>query len=465
MREKIQKIVKSEITWEVLFLGFLFCFFMGWAIFMPYNSCPDEDQRNRVALFIYDNWRLPHGGDPAIRNEIWGFSYAFNPILSYMIGGVFMKITSVFTTDTAWLVLASRMVSVLSGMGTAWFAIRIGKKLFSGTKRVLFVAIVTLLPGAVFVNSYINCDALALFSIAIMVYMWIRGMETQWDLRYCVGLGVGVSVCALSYYNAYGVILSSILFFAFSVLFCFRKQWDFKTMFKKGLLISAVVLALAGWWFIRNAVLYDGDILGMRTTSYYGELYAQDGMKPSQRISAANAGLSLWEMLIHGYNSTGVGWLQQSLTSFIGCFGQLDMPLPLWITQPYLCFLGIGFVGSMIHFPTDFALKKDGRWKIMGMFRWCMMIAVIIPFVLNMVYSYTSDYQPQGRYSLPMLLPLAYFVTSGTGNLLEVWVKNKKLREVVYAGLSAVLLLIALYAYFKVIRGSVAYLTNALIQF
>lgn len=42
-----------------------------------------------------------------------------------------------------------------------------------------------------------------------------------------------------------------------------------------------------------------------------------------------------------------------------------------------------------------------------------MLIACIIPNVLNVIYSYGSDYQPQGRYSLPMLIPFGFLVTLG----------------------------------------------------
>lgn len=462
MREKSKRILKSEITWEILFLAFLFCFYVGWAYLIPYDACPDEDQRNRVAKFIYENWRLPHGADPAIRNEIWGFSYAFNPILPYMIGAVFMKITSLVTTDAAWLVLASRMVSVLSGVGAGWFVIRIGKRLFDGTKRVFFIGLVTLLPGAVFVYSYVNCDAMAMFSISIIVYAWVKGMDTEWDGKYCSLLAVGISVCALSYYNAYGFILCSILFFCFSILFCFRKQWDYKTLLKKGIFVSCIVLLLISWWFIRNAILYDGDLLGMRTSSYYGELYAQDGMKPSQRVSAQAAGLSLWEMLTEGYN-TEISWLKQVVVSFIGCFGHMDLNMPTAITIGFLAVMCVGVLGAVLHFRTDFTVRKEKEWRITGVFNWCMLIAMVIPVILNIIYSYTSDYQPQGRYSLPMLIPLAYFVTKGIDNWLNVFIKNEKVKEIVYVVLGAAILIAVLYVYKTVIRFT--YLPDPLIQF
>ena len=42
-----------------------------------------------------------------------------------------------------------------------------------------------------------------------------------------------------------------------------------------------------------------------------------------------------------------------------------------------------------------------------------MIFCMIMPFILSLYYSYATDYQPQGRYILPMLLPFAYYCVRG----------------------------------------------------
>ena len=98
----------------------------------------------------------------------------------------------------------------------------------------------------------------------------------------------------------------------------------------------------------------------------------------------------------------------------------------------------------------------------MGLFNWCMLIAMIIPNVLNLVYSYSSDYQTQGRYSLPMLIPLAYFVTSGLSVLLRPLKKKKIIEEIVFAILALLVFVAVLYVYKVYIRYT--YLPNPLIK-
>ena len=64
-----------------------------------------------------------------------------------------------------------------------------------------------------------------------------------------------------------------------------------------GLLITAFVAAIAGWWFIRGYIIYDGDILGMRTSSQYAEMYAVEELKPSNRQTIQSTGMSILGMM------------------------------------------------------------------------------------------------------------------------------------------------------------------------
>mgnify|MGYP006892997584 CR=1 FL=1 len=68
---------------------------------------------------------------------------------------------------------------------------------------------------------------------------------------------------------------------------------------------------------------------------------------------------------------------------------------------------------------------------------------MIIPNILNAYYSYASDYQPQGRYSLPMIVPLTYFMVMGYGNLFDVQIKKESLRKKIYAAICVALAVLA----------------------
>ncbi|MBR5338208.1 MAG: glycosyltransferase family 39 protein [Lachnospiraceae bacterium] len=382
-------------------------FYGAWMLVQPYGVAPDETMRYDIPMYIYKFGVLPGGDDPLLIDNAWGLSYAYFPILSYMISALFMKAVSVFSTEPVVLLMAARSISLLCGVGTAFMSLKIGRKLFGNRMGLLFAVFVAFLPQNIFISSYVNNDALAIFSTSLIVWFWIRGIETRWDIKACIGLAVSISICALSYYNAYGFILCSIiLFFA-----------SYKTVDKKTALIVGIVFVLAGWWFIRNAVLYEGDFLGMRTCDAVAELHAWPEVRPSALSTPMSQGMSIFDMLFK------TNWIFSVAGSFIGCFGGMDVKLPMWMYIVAGVFFLVGIILLAIKGRDIFSSKKGNTflpgffgnegYGTRALFSWIMLLAIIIPNILNMYNSYANDYQPQGRYSLPMIIPLFYFITLG----------------------------------------------------
>lgn len=453
---------------EWIFVGAVFLFVFLWAALQPFDVSPDERMRYEIVEYLCKYGRLPHGGDPELRNQIWGISYAFNPIISYMISAVFVKITSIFTSQEMVLVVAARMVNVLFTTGTAWLTLKIGKRLFPKEGKWLFAVLVMFLPGLLFVGSYVNNDAMALFSAALICYTWVRYLDEGWSVKNCIRLGVGLSICLLSYYNAYGWILVSFLLFTFTALFCEGKAWNFKFWLKRGLVVAAVAAVLAGWWFVRNGILYNGDILGMKTSSEYAQLYAQEGFKPSQRMTPRKQGMSLWEMLWYVPGQWNHNWLITVLVSFVGTFGYMTVFMPYGMSKLYLIIYILGGAGILFSLRMFGFRKKHvfqsraavggqsvrikavtvlPEWDKLRIFNTAMLGAMAIPPVLLLQYAWASDFQAQGRYLLPMVLPMMYFVTKGYGNLLERLVKKESVRKGIYGAACVLLVLLAVYTF------------------
>ncbi|RHO78715.1 hypothetical protein DW073_05840 [Ruminococcus sp. AF45-4BH] len=446
------KKISTETVVEILFFLFLLVFYLMWARVQPNGAGPDEPMRYQIAYYIYEHGSLPVGDDPAVRNIVWGISYAFSPILDYMIAAVFMKLVSFITTVPFALLMAARFVNILLGLGTVWLALDMGKRLFDRRKAWIFAAFVGLLPGSLFVFTYVNCDALAVFSTAVIVYAWVRYLTEGWTYKNCIILAIGVAVCTLSYYNAYGFILCSIFFFGITLFMEAKQKGNYGDFAKKGLLVCVIVMILAAWWFVRNAILYDGDFLGMNASSICAEKYAKPAYKPSEKQTPQMAGYTLWDMLNQGFpKSEGFSWVELVSQSFVGRFGNMNVFMPKWLINNYMDFIKAGFLLIFLHPVKTFTLRVKKQWSVKGMFNWFMLIAMIIPNILNAYYSYASDYQPQGRYSLPMLIPMTYFMVMGYGNLFDVTVKNEKVRKGVYAAICVALMVLALFVFFTVI--------------
>ena len=413
---KRETIKEKRVEW--LFLAGLCVFYFMWAYIQPLNASPDEEMRYLIPKFIFKHGTLPVGADPEIMNMVWGNSYGFNPIFSYIVSAIFMKAISFFSSEVFALLMAARTASVMFGVGTAAVTIKISKKLFEKNScRWLFVVLITMWPQMIYISSYVNTDAFALFTTACVIYSWILGLESNWSYKHCAYLGVALGLCALSYYNAYGFLVMSLVIFVFSVLLSTTLEvpWHKKVgiLIKKGMFILLITLACAGWWFVRSFILYDGDIFGMAACNACAELYAAPEYKPSLRVTPFSQGMSLKTMLL------SEGWLKRTLYSFIGYFGYFDYPLKWWMYKFYNRLILLGGIGTLIHVRSVFFQWKTEKWSKEKLFNWVMAVSMIFPVLLSLYYSYYSDFQPQGRYILPIMIPFAYFLTVGFQKLVS----------------------------------------------
>lgn len=473
MKTKIKWEKLGERKFESIFMALVTIFLITWAVVTPHNFSPDEEMRYKVVDYIFRHNALPHGGDPEVMDASWGISYAFYPMLSYMVSYVFMKIVSIFTMNAHAILVAARMAEVLFGVGTAYYTMKIGKHFFKGAYEKMFLCLVTLLPGGFVLFTYINCDSLSLLATAMLIYSWIKGLEDEWSYKSCAFLAVGVSICALSYYNAYGVVLATVLVFCFSILFCEEKKWNFKKMFTRGLFITAIVAVLAGWWFARNYVLYDGDFLGLNITTEYAEQFAEEARKPSNRVTfQENPEANVMTMLFFQPDNHAHNWLLMVYYSFIGCFGYMTIWPPEWIGKVFMVFFLFGVLGVLPIIKNLFSLTKSyftekqqicgsnvevtykyslPRWRKEAVFNFGMLAALIMPNIMNIYNSYVNDYQPQGRYCMAMLIPMMYFMTQGYQKLLGRFGKENKAERAVCYGVCTGMVLFLGYCFFVLI--------------
>ena len=439
MDKVLEKCKKHKSVIIAIFLVCLFCYYFIWTTSQPYNSCPDESMKWDICKYIFKNNKLPRGEEETIRNQIWGISYAFQPILTYMIGAGFMKVASIFTMDEFSLVVAARLVSTVSMTLAVYFVIKIADKLFKDKEiyKILFVVFIAFQPLTAFLASYINNDSTAVLATTMIIYLWILGLESNWKTKHCVLLGLAIGFCTLTYYNAYGYILCSIILCLVSVT---SNKMKSKDIWQKVLIVGLVAFAFAGWWFIRNAVLYNGDILGITAQNECGDKYALDKFKPSTRMTVQKEGSSLIYMLF------GMKWIATTARSFVGIFGYHSIVMSHKIYFCYLVIWVVGIVGVLMKFKELFVYKKEEKNKYL--LNYIFVVSIIIPILLSMYYSYASDFQPQGRYIMGIIVPFTYFLVTGIQAVLEKFIKSEKIRNVIIIALMLLIIAISFKAIF-----------------
>ena len=425
---------------ELLFIVACFIFYTIWNVTQFINYAPDEMMRLDVTFFLYENHRLPVGDE--LTHPIWGFSYAHMPtMLCNVVGYLFMLLATPFSTETLCLVIAARMVSVLAGTGTVYFVIKAAKLLFNSPSRWIMILLVALMPQFAFLSSYVNNDSLAVFGSAMIFYVWVYVIKNKWNYGIALLLVAGMSTCALSYYNSYGWILLSIPFFI--ITYFKQNPRKYRDFIKLAGTVSVLTLVLIGYMFIRHYVLY-GDLLGMSTGQQYGEIYAQPGMKPSERFSLSEMGVSLRDMLF----SKPYSWIKTTGASFFAVFGYMQYGAPKDVYLYYGILFGIGALGFVA--LTVSKIIKRQKFGLYPVLLYTSLVSVTLITVFLSIYnSYFNDFQPQGRYCYPALIPIALVVSRGFDYLVGL-LKEEKHRYFAIGAVCSSLVVVSLLV-FKIV--------------
>ena len=200
---------------DAVFYLLVFAAITCFAMVQSYGDPPDEVNRFKVVSFICRHGRLPHGADPEVLLDGFGASYAFQPMLTYIIQGFLLRFLKLFTADGQVLLVAARMVNVLFGVLMAYFVRQTARLLWENTYlQWTFTVMTVFLPQNIFLHSYVNTDSMAMLAVSVICYGLLRARRSDYDRKDCVLLAAGIILCAMSYYNAYGIILAAMVVFA-----------------------------------------------------------------------------------------------------------------------------------------------------------------------------------------------------------------------------------------------------------
>ena len=389
-----------------------------------YANAPDEHARYLVPKYICEHGKLPTAYDEEVRIPGYGSSYALYNVLPYIIMGWVMRFVKLMTDNELYLLYSARFVNVLFGAAMAFTVRKLAVRIFDEkAKKIcldwLFCFLVMFMPQSLFLHTYVNTDSLSMLSTALILYALVSIYQEGFYAWNSGVLCAGVISCALSYYNAYSYIVSAVLLcLAYFVNPVSGKQheagrrnlrisYDWKNMLRHAVPVTAVILLGTAWWFIRSYILYDGDILGFRTADKMMELYAVDKVNPLIARTYQQMGYTPWQMI------RKTDYLTIAYASFVGAYGSLSIFANIWIYRFYKLFFYGGLLGYIVTIPV-YRKQHEGKRLF---FHANLIFCILMPAFLMVYYAYTSDFQAQGRYMMPMLLPLMMYVVKGLERL------------------------------------------------
>ena len=163
--------------------------------------------------------------------------------------------------------------------------------------------------------------------------------------------------------------------------------------------------------------------------------YAIESVNPLTMQTYQSMGYTVFEMFRERYTLSGL------FHSFVGAFGSMSIYGSIWLYRAYKVFFAAGIVGALLYL-----IRYKKRRKISGrewFFHINMLYCIFMPVFLTIYYAYTTDYQNQGRYLLPALIPLMYYMTKGIQKLSEISFRGRTFpRWLVNAGIAVCFLII-----------------------
>jgi hypothetical protein len=151
-----------------------------------------------------------------------------------------------------------RMISVLMAAGTLYFIFRTMQKLLPGN-RILQTAVtcgVAFLSTFSFISALVNNDNLANLLSAILIYLLVtRDTSQETAVKWSIKTGIVMAMLALTKIH-----LLSLFFVVLIVriidLFKAKEPTKRKSVIYSTLIIFAIPLVLASWWYVRNYMMF-----------------------------------------------------------------------------------------------------------------------------------------------------------------------------------------------------------------
>jgi 4-amino-4-deoxy-L-arabinose transferase-like glycosyltransferase len=275
---------------------------------------------------------------------------------------------------------ALRLLGVALGAANLAVVMRIARRFVGEEQAWVAGALVAALPQWLFICASVNNDNLANLAASGVVLATFRRLERPVDLRAALALGalLGAGLCVKK--TSLALVPPVAAVFAWQL--ATAEGGGRVRVLRDGAVALAAMLALGGWWLVRNQVLY-GDPLGsaMERETLHFIVNEQPITAPYFR---------------------GVFW-SATLQSFVGLFGWMQIRLPGWAYAGWWSLLLLGVATAVVG-----AAREPGR-------RGPVALALGFAFscLAAVVYYNTTFPEPQGRFLFPALGPVAALCAAG----------------------------------------------------
>ena len=373
-----------------------------------YDGGPDEVMRSLVPRCIINGNLFPTGYDRCAIYTIGNWSYAFyQQMLGSYVSALFMFIFRLFGSDASDIFVSGRLSSVFFSLIALYSIGKSVEVLFDNNRhkdilKVLAIGMVGFWPQYIFISSYMNNDIVAFSGVAIIYYGALSGIKNNWNIRNALVVSTGMVFCLLGYMNSFGFVLSFGLLCLMTLI-----QQNTNNLRRSFSLVGIVLLVICVFvipFYVHNYLQY-GDFFGINT---FKKVYAEWVSTHERNVQNSYTG-GIVNLLLHS------DFVYSTFISFVGNLGYMSIPIPIIMALYDMGLIVAGF-GAFVQM---FNIKDFSRRHLYVLV--ASVLGSVITVCLYVLYTLMTDYQPQGRYIIYLLVPmvLMFIYTIGSSRILR----------------------------------------------
>jgi 4-amino-4-deoxy-L-arabinose transferase-like glycosyltransferase len=283
-----------------------------------------------------------------------------------------------------------RLIGVLAGLGTVITSYRTAKLLWPEHPEpgIAVAGFAAVMPQFLYVSSVVNNDGLLFFFSSLSLYFIIKQQRFGPNWRDAILLGAALGGALLTKVSALFLVFPVGL----AVLLQLRRWWKF------AIATLGVVAVIAGWWYLRNWLLYgDPTNLNALYVTWEGERISKHGL-------AFDMGLLR---------------VPFAYSTFWARFGSGMVAMPAWVYQFYDALTAIVLLGLLVGVVRlAYRMKQGVRPDKVSVQQGLIVGVFAIAWIGALVFHASSAWSGnQGRYLIPALTAWAVIYAAGIRNL------------------------------------------------
>lgn len=437
----------------------------GYARATPVGAAPDEGAHLEFVRVVAEEHRLPKLDTSQQRSSFADANYeAHQAPLYYVMAAPFYLVGKLIAGEQG-AAAGARLLTLILALCCTWLVWRLARELVPGRQSLalLAAALAALIPMRLAIAGSVTNDTAAEAAATLCLLLMVRGVGAGFSDRGALLLGAALGLALLAKSSAILLLPPAALALFLAARLpspglepaepparrAGRKRADpspeearppvrpdwARRLGRIALLAAVPAVAMAGWWFVRNTILY-GDPLGQAVFHWY---FADTPKWEGFRAGGVPFSLYLGKLVLpttHASFWGAFGHLERP-ELFMGAYGR-GYPPPSWLYPPLALTLVVALFGGVRWWLRHRVAVTGGDLRLHpGLaplaFHALLVFAAFLNF--NTVY-----FQAQGRYLFPAIGLLALALAGG-------WLEWSRRRETAAAwAIIGLLLVLALYA-------------------